>query len=361
MEQIIIDENTGSPFPSRITLVGFDEGQPESTEGYHHNDLLIMETTRKLAKTIDLRPGQRSIDVGYGSNLSVALALYELGAESYGLDRNDGLDHQKYPNLLCVPPHFNKLDKGIKKYCGMAEELLHSESELKDKKFDLFMFWGSWESGGYNFAIGGEIGWFRAVQELEGTYGPIYLHGGTFNPYDNPEVDKKMAENKEKIIKDAKSMLNPNGGIMIVSSRYSRHGAGFTTNQLPWEKRVNLKLAHTFADMGARELYLWGVSKESVKRQLSVAESIDEKIDKKVRKNVALMNINEEGAKKSAFNDLRKLDPMVIQVRGALLDESFLFALNRGICEPKYKEKTISQIKDMKIPLGRIDAIYGRF
>ena len=45
----------------------------------------------------------------------------------------------------------------------------------------------------------------------------------------------------------------------------------------------------------------------------------------------------------------------------ALVDDSILFSSEREIYEPPYTPVLIKKIIDMQIPLGRIDAVYGRF
>ena len=151
----ILDENSGNPFPHKVTVcstlgIGMS---PYSTEGYAENDQAVKDTTKKLAQIIGLIPGQRTMDVGYGSCLAVAETLKELGMDAFGLDSQKGLDHTRFDNPTFVPPYFNAEEKGIKTYCGTIEELLHPKSQLKDQKFDLFTFWGSWDSAGNNFAI----------------------------------------------------------------------------------------------------------------------------------------------------------------------------------------------------------------
>ena len=314
MKSTIIDENSGNPFPAKVTLIERMSMvfSAASTEGFYHNNELIKATAKKLAEIVGLRNGQRTIDVGYGINLSVAEAMQELGMEAYGLDSQDGRDRQRYQNSLFVPPHFNAEQNGVRKYCGTIEDVLHPDSELKDEKFDLFTFWGSWESGGHNFAIGGEMGEFRARQD---------------NPdqdFTSEELYDAMQSNRDKLITDASSMLNPNGGIMIVSSRYAGHGAGFTTEQLPWEKKIMLRLGQTFFDKGANEVYFIGVSNDNVQSQL-------------------------------------RENPNFADVATALKDDTVLFGLKREIYEAGYPDKMLTAIKEMQVPLGRIDAVYGRF
>jgi len=313
----IIDEDSGNPFPAQVSiLTRLDQGMaPVSSEGYYHNDNLIMKTTTQLAKLIGLETGQRTIDVGFGVNLSVAKALRNLGMDSHGLDSQSGLDYEKYPTAFMVPPHFIKETEGIKTYCGTIEEIIHPQSQLRDTKFDLFTFWGSWESGGNNFAIGGEMGEFRIYEE----HPKLCENGDKRN-----KLYQLMQSNRDKIISDSASILNPSGGILIVSSRYAGHGAGFATDQLPWEKRIMLRLGQTLKEKGAEEIYLVGLTNDTVQTQLAER-------------------------------------PELSDVARELRDDEALFKGRRGVYETPCQEQMIRRIQDMEIPLGRIDAVYGRF
>jgi hypothetical protein len=314
MQITVVDEHAGNPFPSRISLcdqvlMGFSH---VSAEGFYHNDERVKHATIGLANIIGLKAGQRAMDVGYGTNLSVAQALRQLGLESNALDSQDGLDRQKYAAPFLVPPHYTGISAGVRKYCGTIEDILNPESELRNEHFDLFTFWGSWESGGNNFAIGGEMGEFRLR-------------------YEYPDVDFSyeklvgmMQANRERVIRDTASLLTPQGGILVVSSRYAYHGGGFTTEQLPWEKRIMLRLGNMFSDSGARESVFVGVSQEEVKRQL-------------------------------------RGSPAAQHVLEALGDEDVLFSNEAEVYEATYPETVRNSIREMNAPLGRIDAVYGRF
>ncbi|MDP3882102.1 MAG: hypothetical protein Q8Q31_04480 [Nanoarchaeota archaeon] len=327
MENIVISETEGNPFPSKVTLVnqvslGFSHA---STEGYYHNPDLIKRTIRGLVSILGVRKGSKTIDIGYGQNLAILEAMQELGMESYGLDSQDGLDKGKYIHSFIVPPYFNTEQNGIRKYCGTIEDILHPQSELKDERFDLFTFWGSWESGGNNFAIGGEMGEFRAITQLRERAAPGSKAGESRYSYDNAEVRELMRKNKQKVMADSKAMLNPGGGLLVVSSRYAGHGAGFATDQLPFEKRGMLGLGNRFKGLGAKQIYFFGVSKEEVKKQLAQV-------------------------------------PYFAEVSRALEEDGLLFAsAGREAYEFRPSPEDITAIKNMNISLGRIDAVYGKF
>ena len=346
MRTIIIDENSGNPFPAEVSLVDSASLKfaPASTEGYHHNDKLIKKTTKKLAEIIGLKSGQRIIDVGYGINLAVAEAMHEIGMEAYGLDAQDGLDPKKYQTTTFIPPYFNTEQNGVKKYCGTIEELISPESELKDERFDLFIFWGNWESSGYNFTIREwEEGRIREEHpEKEFEHSPEKLY-------------ELIQANKDKIIADVSSLLNPNGGIMIVSSRYAYHGAGFTIEHLPSEKRVMLRLGQTFFNKGAKEVYFIGLSKESVQKQLKEGSNFMDFLNK-LYKGIVIESSGDTAQIQNRENSEFK------KIATALSDDDILFGSEERVAyEAKYTTEMLRAIKNMQIPLGRIDTVYARF
>ena len=337
MQRIILDESSGNPFPPKVYLperpsevtpdlwekaLLISSFFPVSTEGYSHNDDSISETVKKLIDLAGLKPGQKTLDVGYGQNLTVAETMNRLGMQSYGIDSIDRPESQKQADLSFVPAKFNTNQNGVRKYWGTIEELLHPNSQLKDEKFDLITFWGSWESCGYNFAIGGEMGEFRVRQTRPDIARMIDERG--HNQETSEILNSAMQDNRDKVLRDCVTALKPSGGILIVSSRYAGHGAGFSTDQLPWEKRINLRLTQSFTDLGASEVYLMGVSAPEVQRQLKPHQNFRE-------------------------------------VAEALSDDKKLFTLEREVYESRLSPGQLRKVIDMRVPLGRIDAVYGRF
>ena len=90
------------------------------------------------------------------------------------------------------------------------------------------------------------------------------------------------------------------------------------------EKRIMLRLAQRFSNLGAQEVYLIGISKDKIQKELGQHE-------------------------------------MFAEVTQALTDDSALFSLEREVYEAKDPKGMVTAIKDMKVPLGRIDTVYGRF
>ncbi|MBI4170073.1 MAG: hypothetical protein HY514_00095 [Candidatus Aenigmarchaeota archaeon] len=311
MKHVIIDETTGNPFPHQISIyTGMDaliQGASHvSPEGFYHNDKAIADVTGQLARQLGLRSGQKTLDVGYDKNLVVSQTFAQMGMLAYGLDSQDGLNKEKYSDPCIVMPYFTSDENGMKKYCGTVEDLHEEGSELRDELFDLIIFWGSWDAAGYNFAVGGEMGWFRAVKELELKYGK------DFNPHKNTEVEEALEANRRKTFENCRKSLRKGGGILIVSSRYAFHGGGYITDQLADEKQSYLKTARYAADMGASELWFFGLSKK-------------------------------------ATDDALRSYPEFDQVRRKLIDDDVLF-------------ENVDAVHQYRgVPIGRIDGVYSHF
>ncbi len=262
MKYRIVNERSGNPFPRSVDLSTFLDGgfSHIATGGYYHNDPAIMRAIQDIATIIGLKESSRTIDYGSGTNLAVAERLAQLGMKSYTLDAQEGHNPQEHPNILFNPPKLFRVHNGVRQYCGALEEMSSRESELRKEKFDLGIFWGVWESAGSNFAIGGEMAEFRAVAELEKEI-PGFK---TMDAYNNPAVPERIRANKIKILKEALQRATRHGGLLFTSSRYARHGGGYTTDLLPLEKRGQLRLIHQLRNLGANEIYLIGLSKEAL-------------------------------------------------------------------------------------------------
>jgi hypothetical protein len=361
MQSIIVDERSSSPFPDRILqyrALGLDPQSPEA--------ILEVNPLPRLAELVGLRQGDRTIDIGFGSNFKVMEGFAELGMESFGLDNQledlpAGAHHFVAPHM--APP--GRIESGypLRVYCGSIEEILNPKSELRNTHFDLAVFWGSWHSSGNNWAIGGEVGEFRARELLLRTQGIEHDH------QDIERVYEIMAETRLKIFQDLKALTSPGGGVMIVSSRYAGHGAGYGTDQLPTEKRIYLKLLYDWVQMGATELVIMGISKELTKKQLEVKpKSRFVAWDKVTSKDIGSLYGSKpteggltvlEAPDFTWLADVMTYERQLFDVVGK--EDYTLFGHNLGSYETHYPEKFIEEVCRWELPLGRIDAIYARF
>ena len=321
MELKFIDENGGNPFPGKLTIARWNPNSYQSTEGFFHDDERIATATEKLAGLLGGVRGKNTLDVGYGANLAVSAGLRHLGATTFGLDSQ--ISWQYNSEHAEEPPFFAAERDGLKTFGGSIEDLLHPDSQLNGLRFGMVVMWGSFDSGGYNFAIGGgEMGEFRVRKDYPDLHRRLEMSRSLDEPV-HEELYRLMQGNKEKVLQNCASVLAPQGGILVVSSRYAYHGAGFSTDQLPAEKRFSLRNAEALSKIGASGIVLVGVSKESVNEQL----------------------------------DGTGFGP----VSGLLSDDSALFSSKRAVYEAGYDKKFIRTITGWDVPLGRIDAVYARY
>ncbi|MBW2982615.1 hypothetical protein KY343_07055 [Candidatus Woesearchaeota archaeon] len=199
------------------------------------------------------------------------------------------------------------------------------------------------------------MAWFRAFEQVKAKYGEeINPHR---HPY-NTEIDKIMKKTEDNILSDCASILNEDGGILIVSSRYAYHGGGYPTDKLPEEKRMNLGLVKRFQDLGAKEVCLIGLSKDKISQDLST-QRINEIIEEMILEVMMDKEMNEHSV--SYLSDsYRKSLPRLEAVAPSLTDDDVLFS-NYGRSQKRPDLETVKQIKAMNMPLGRIDAVYARF
>lgn len=348
MELVTIDETSGNPFPTDLRLdsefnldsiikkhvynffPSFNGACGASNEGYYHNDLLIENTFNSLAEIIGLVPGQNAIDIGYGTNLTVCKAMTRLGLFAFGLDSQDGFDQNRADSKLKILPYFNKVRNGVQTYCGTVQELLDPLSELRDAHFDLFTFWGSWDSGSNNFAVNGEWAEFRLMEEhpeLQTRPGEVMDMGERSNLF-----DKLLLESGKSILSSCVSALNPNGGMLIVSSRYAYHGGGYELYQLGSELESFGNLISSFEELGAKEIYVFGISGNELANQLADCRSVIEGTD---------------FGESVTVNSLIGVEPKPgSEVKAGILNRL---------------DELTQPLTDNPLGLARIDAVYARF
>lgn len=116
----------------------------QSTEGYAHNTDRQREVGRKIAEYFKVGKGVPVLDVGWGSNKFVAEGVYQLTKEPVYLIDNptDGVGTQ-------VPKGGTEASEGMfRMYSGDFMNASDSDSDLRDSRFGLIMFNGSWVAGG---------------------------------------------------------------------------------------------------------------------------------------------------------------------------------------------------------------------
>lgn len=220
---------------------------------YYHDESSISNALKFLIENINLEPGSKVLDVGYGNNLAVGKTFNEKGIKTYGIDCQN--DESRRDEIIVIPKFYKTIDN-VETYCGTIEELLHPESELKNHKFDLLSFWGVYSFGsGMNF--GSEWKEFRIMKK----------HPKLFDNNDYERINDLIEEEEDKMLSDCVKALKPNGGFLFVSSRYAFHGGGSDINGFQEEINGYGKIINKLENLGAKEVYLFGVSANELIKQ----------------------------------------------------------------------------------------------
>ncbi len=119
---------------------------PTSNEGFHHNDERQREVGVAFSQIFSLASRGSALEVGPGSNTYIAECVQSrVGIPVFLLDSlgnaNDGAINQV------------SAQEGLRNYNGSITDISSPNSDLKDKKFGIIMFNGSWVAGGYNFTV----------------------------------------------------------------------------------------------------------------------------------------------------------------------------------------------------------------
>jgi len=238
----------------------------EGFDNPNHNDPEQRKRASMFAKALNVKG--RAIDIGYGSNLSVARGFIDAGLEAYALDKKVSEEIEERFGVesgLDEKPRLIYENEGIKILLGDVDKL-----DLPEK-FDLAVFWGSWSSAGNNFSIEETAlsKYYQNHPELIGTKEYSLNEETTKNVY---------AKEKTTVLEKLVKHMNPGGIIAIVSSNYARHGEGFDPERYNNERTGYLKALEYLKELGAKELYLIGDSKQ--KSLQLMRESFSDEITK---------------------------------------------------------------------------------
>lgn len=188
------------------------------------------------------------LDVGFGANTIILDNLQQSGISACGLEFNK-TNPKKHLSQWHGPTLEEQTPAGARVYSGDIGELAGKDSELKDKKFGLILFNGSWLSSGNNWTVAGEI--------LDGKF---YENAGEKDKNSKTARVEYMDKEKDHILQTCAEHLKEGGLMGFVSSRYAFHGAGYSFDHLPEEKLEFLDLCRRLAALGAKRLYLVGLS-----------------------------------------------------------------------------------------------------
>lgn len=177
----------------------------------------IHEISTGLAKRHNVSGS--ALDVGPGSNKEVMRSLKKLGVDTHSINvqaPNGRLRQGKKVSLI-------KKDRIGKHYFGNIVHMHSNKSELKDKKFDYFTFWGSMNTG---------IGAFHGLDNFSVEEMARAIQGGDMSPQEEKDLGMHT---REATLRSCRYALNPGGKIAVVSSRFSFHGGRPDVAGLPDE------------------------------------------------------------------------------------------------------------------------------
>lgn len=302
-----------------------------SIEGFAENPKRQSELASFLIKKLDLKKRGALLDVGFGANIHISNTFAEEGIKAYAIDEQQH-DHKSGESMWHAPKKVRKNEKGVEILSGDIASIGDRESQLKDNSFGLVLFNGSWTAGGNNWTVAGEV--------LEAKYR---------NRQNNTEtLVEFMDKEQDKILKSCKKQLSRDGLIGVVSSRYAFHGAGYGYGQLHDEKLSFADVHNRFQQLGAKKLYLFGVSQEGFDQLL--ARSIEQ-----YPKEHEIIKLKQEKIDKvrEGLRDISNLpDEDVYSVYGD---------------NPNYQKSHIRSVKEATKNisalnvLARIDAIFAEF
>ncbi len=261
----IIDENSDGNILSNsnekiLISSGYESAFGYSSEGFAEDIAKQKSIADFVIQKFACKGRGDFLDVGCGSNIHIADRFAESGILSFAIDAHH-LDSSTGESLWSEPRLKNVSANGAEIYSGDIAAIEGQNSQLSGRKYGAVLFNGSWASGGNNFTVAGEIMEFKH-----------YDKGG-----DRNELLPFMDEEKNKILKACKEHLTPNGVMGIISSRYAFHGAGYSFDQYPDEKLSFVDLYSRFMDLGAKKIYIVGLSQEGLDKLLPREEEFDEK------------------------------------------------------------------------------------
>lgn len=230
---------------------------PYSAEGFAENPTKQAELARFFIEKMGLKKRGALLDVGFGANIHISSTFASNKIEAHAIDEQQH-DHTTGESMWHAPRLVRTNEEGVNILSGDIADLDGRESGLRDKQFGLILFNGFWTSGGNNWTVAGEV--------MEAKY------------HNRPDKTESLVEfmdrEKDTILQSCKKHLTNNGLVGVVSSRYAFHGAGYGYGQLPDEKLSFIDVYDRFQRLGAKRIYLLGLTQEGFDQML--ARSIEQ-------------------------------------------------------------------------------------
>lgn len=306
-------------------------GSPYSNEGFAENPERQSKLAYFFIQKLGLKKRGPFLDVGFGVNIHISNTFADEGIESYAIDKQQ-YDHTSNEPKWHAPREVRKNEKGVKILSGDIADMGDKESQLNNKLFGLILFNGSWTTGGNNWTVAGEV--------LEAKY------------HDRPDKTETLVEfmdkEKDEILNSCKRQLSKGGLIGVVSSRYAFHGAGYGYTQLPEEKICFTDVYDRFQRLGAKKIYLFGISQNGFDRMLE--QSIEQCSKEHEKFKLQKEEIDSVREKLRFVSNLPDED--IYTRYGDNPDYQ-----KKRLCNVKEATKNISGLNE----IARIDAIFAEF
>lgn len=285
----VIDETEPGNIPSdpsrRLVLTRKTwekELNPTGEEGFAKNS----EQHRRLARFIIDRFGMKDrgylLDVGFGQNGTVMRTFLDAGIFAAGIDGRQDPEWQRLANSgrmdFDIEQQFWGVPKPVSRLYvdkplilnGDIMRLGESTCPIRDSRFGLMLFNGSWSAEGVNFTVldtyASNISayWRKhiAIEELL-DFLAVPKYGYLMNGILDAVVARVIDVMKTRVLEVCKNHLTSGGLIGIVSSRYAYHGAGYRFEDLPKEKIDFLDLYVRFCLLRAKQVHLVGMTQQA--------------------------------------------------------------------------------------------------
>lgn len=265
---VVIDERSPGNIlsvPSRgISLLPIGMSDQLSAEGFAHNPDGQGQLADFFITTLGLQTRGPLLDVGFGDNIHVANRFSSRGIPSFALDALTAQNHldtdtSPWDNLWDPPKIIGINTSGVQIVTGNIAGLGLDTSDLRRQRFGSVLYNGSWDTGGDNYTVGGEMA--QAKHANLGITEPLYDY-----------LDRE----KSMVLQASRDQLTDTGVIGVVSSRYAFHGGGSNYSQLSDEKLSFIDLFMKLKTLGAKKVTMIGLSQEGFDQLVETSVSQNE-------------------------------------------------------------------------------------
>lgn len=242
-----------------------------SDETFAHNENRQQSIGRTLSLLFNLPSRGKVLDVGWGANKFVVQGIAQTGGEVSLIDCYSVDSEADALSGIHPPKKVEDVDGVFSRYVGDFGQISTHDSELTREKFGSILFNGSWVAHGNNWTV---------METLSGQYtlpdnnGAISYASQEYRDFIDQQLDHLLAEGKQH--------LSDNGVMILASSRYAFHGAGYSYLSLPEEKLQFFDVIRRVKKMGAKKITVIGVSNEGMEKVYQENVGTEDKIKSRI-------------------------------------------------------------------------------